>query len=84
MRQWYGVCVGEEAVALVTMALTHDHDVLSGTKHPTLYHTVPPTHPPTYLICSQDVDEPTLEQCPQPGLVAARSIEAQGLLDRWS
>ena len=29
------VCGREEAVALVTMALTHDHDVLSGTNHPT-------------------------------------------------
>ena len=27
------VCGREEAVALVTMALTHDHDVLSGTDH---------------------------------------------------
>ena len=41
MRQWYGVWVGEEAVALVTMALTHDHDVLSGTDRTTPHHTTP-------------------------------------------
>ena len=57
--------------------------------HPHIHHP-PPTshcplaHPCTYLICSHDVDDPTLEQCRQPGLVAALSIEAQGLLNRWS
>ena len=48
VRQWYGARVGEEAVALVTMALTHDHDVLSGTKHPTPHRTGPPTVTTTY------------------------------------
>ena len=53
MRQWYGARVGEEAVALVTMALTHDHDhdVLSGTS--TLHFTIPYrplTHLPTLSV----------------------------------
>ena len=52
MRQWYGARVGEEAVALVTMALTHDHDVLSGTDrttphHTTRHHTTTNHQPPT-------------------------------------
>ena len=51
VRQWYGARVGEEAVALVTMALTHDHDVLSGTS--TLHFTIPYrplTHLPTLSV----------------------------------
>ena len=61
------VCGREEAVALVTMALTHDHDhdVLSGTKHPTPHRAVPPTvtttypHSPTHAPTTPPPHHPT-------------------------